>query len=346
MGDWILSGCTLAAVVESISLKSASEAYKRDTADKAVNTRKGEAKHLGHLCRLMGEDTKLDRIDHKAIKKYADKRRTEGNRHGGTISGQTVHKELLTFTQVWLWARRHRHVSTDCPVKDPHDNRHWAIRLPKPSRTLTFMTWGECEAKIAREQIPDDDRRKAFAGLYLDESQRDQLLAHVSAASKHPFVPVLFWLAAYAGMRRSEILNAYIEDVRFDDHLILIRQKKARKDLAENIRKCPMAPKLEEVLRIYLAKHHTGGVSLIVDEDGNQMSVDRAGHHFRSAIANSKWDVLRGFHTLRHSFASICLRKSIPIHVTAKWMGHSTQEMIELYQKTYAQDEQDWIKML
>ena len=34
------------------------------------------------------------------------------------------------------------------------------------------------------------------------------------------------------------------------------------------------------------------------------MTTDRASHHFKQALEGGKWEVLRGFHVFRHSFAS------------------------------------------
>lgn len=59
---------------------------------------------------------------------------------------------------------------------------------------------------------------------------------------------------------------------------------------------------------------------------------------FKEALDGSKWSVVRGFHVLRHSFGSNLLRAGVPRDRIAEWMGHSTEEMIRLYQHLFPQD--------
>jgi integrase len=126
------------------------------------------------------------------------------------------------------------------------------------------------------------------------------------------------------------------------DGLIDIREKKRDKTATGSTRHCVLSASLRKCLEADgLDREY-----LVVNADGKPMTADMLSDQFIQTLKDSKWAVLRGWHTLRHSFGSICLRKGIPIHVTARWMGHTTQEMIELYQKTYIQDEHDWAKRL
>lgn len=352
MGDYILSGCSLSARLESITLKDASEAYKTDSMDKEHTTRKGEAKHLRHICRVLGDNTKLDRIDLKALKRYVSERMTKETKGKGRThkpaSGATVHKELLTFTQLWQWAKREHYVKDECPVKDPDNSRKWAIRLPKSVDKEPFMTWTEIEQRIQRENIATDKQSKLWSRLYLDETEVAALLEHVKERAdkgSYPFMYAAFLLAADAGMRRSEIMNALVSDVRLDDNRLIIHERKRDKSKAGTTRVVPLTARLKSCLAS-LIENRTNGAFLIVDANGEPLTEDNATHYFKRMLEGSKWSVVRGYHVLRHSFGSIALRKGIPIQVTAKWMGHTTMEMIELYQKTYVQDEMEYIKRL
>jgi len=56
---------------------------------------------------------------------------------------------------------------------------------------------------------------------------------------------------------------------------------------------------------------------------------------------------MRGFHVLRHSFGLNLARSGkISSDVIAKWMGHTTEEMKELYQHLFQQDGVEQIKVL
>lgn len=70
-----------------------------------------------------------------------------------------------------------------------------------------------------------------------------------------------------------------------------------------------------------------------------QMKRRGASRYFRSAGKHSKWDVLSGFHVLRHSFGSNLARTgAVASSTIGAWMGHSTAEMRELYQHLFPQD--------
>ncbi len=62
---------------------------------------------------------------------------------------------------------------------------------------------------------------------------------------------------------------------------------------------------------------------------------DDADRTFQATTAGSKWTVLRGYHVLRHSFASLCAMKAVPEHTISRWMGHETEEMKKRYRHLY-----------
>ncbi len=67
------------------------------------------------------------------------------------------------------------------------------------------------------------------------------------------------------------------------------------------------------------------------EDEPTPLTKDRATHHFKKTLAGSKWEVIKGFHTLRHSFASICAMRGVPETTIDAWMGHQTEEMRERY---------------
>jgi len=343
LGDYVYSGGTLTVqAAQDTTLAEACAGYLAESR-KAENTRKGEEKHINHLKEVIGGTTRLARVTLKTLKRYRDKRRKTANRYGGKVSDGTIKKELLTFSQIWGWALTEKHVTGPCPLKNPHNTRKWALALDKPEDRQEFETWEQVEKRIKREGIKDDkQKRGAFRWVYLDEKQVGDLLDHVKGESP---IYVALVLAACAGMRRSEILNAEIGDVRLSDGLLLVREMKRKKSKAGTFRRIPIraGSRLHQTLKDWLARH-PGGAFLITDKDREPWTDDAANLQFKRAVKGSKWSVLPGYHCLRHSFGSICLRKQIPIHITAKWMGHTTDEMVRLYQHIFPQDETDSMK--
>ncbi len=106
-----------------------------------------------------------------------------------------------------------------------------------------------------------------------------------------------------------------------------------------------MRPELACLLRTWLQSHPNNRPdSPLITANGEPLARHVAQSQFRTALTKTKWDVLKGFHTLRHSFAAICVRAGIPSNVIAEMMGHTTQEMMRLYQHIFPQDMHRWMK--
>jgi integrase len=349
-GIWIISEGKLTAKPSGsasnlLLLGEICDAYYRDQLDKADTTLQGEAIHINHLKRGLGQNIKLASLTPDTMQSYINKRVAEDNRYGGKVSGKTVKKELTTFMQIWTWARQRGHVTRPCLLKDPQQPRKWVVKIPKPEETERFMTWDEIARRIARGGIPEEKQKELWRFLYLDEEQVAELLAHVGKTAVYPFVFPMFALVAFTGMRRSEMCNSMIDDLNFDDGIIVVRERKRRKDRATTTRDVPMHPALREVMLEWLRKH-PGGQHTIrkANSQLDMLARDEAQHQFRRTLAGSKWQVVRGFHVLRHSFGAISARAGVPMTVIAKWMGHTTDEMMRLYQHLFPQDERKWMQ--
>ena len=78
-------------------------------------------------------------------------------------------------------------------------------------------------------------------------------------------------------------------------------------------------------------KCHPVGQLTICSESNLPLTAQLAAHHFRWAVDGSKWEVLKGWHVLRHSFASNCASKCVDQRLIDEWMGHQTEEMRRRY---------------
>ena len=77
------------------------------------------------------------------------------------------------------------------------------------------------------------------------------------------------------------------------------------------------------------------------------LTASQAQHHFRRAVANSKWQVLKGWHLLRHSFCSNCARRGVPDTIIDAWMGHRGDEQIKKrYRHLFPSDRKMFMKKL
>src|SRR5205807_67294 len=71
---------------------------------------------------------------------------------------------------------------------------------------------------------------------------------------------------------------------------------------------------------------------------------DEAHDHFGRTLAGGKWQVLKGWHVLRHSFISNCAAKGVDQRLIDDWVGHTTEEMRKRYRHLIPSAEQAAIR--
>jgi integrase len=304
----------------------------------------GERVHAKHIQRILGESTRLGSITTAALQDYVNKRRKQ-KRRGKATSGPTIKKELVTFTQIWAWAKRRGYVRRDCPIYD--ENRKWTIEIPKAPEKEKFQTWAQIQSRIERGALSETAQAEMWASLFLDNQQVIELLDHVKANAAHSFIYPMFVFAAYTGARRSEICRSRVEDFDFDVGRVKIRERKRKRSKSESVRFVDLHPRLAKAMKQCFFEHPGGPYTIAIPlkmqkrktrTEFSQMTPREAHYHFKEPLANSKWSVLTGWHVLRHSFGSNLARAGVPRDRIADWMGHSTEEMKELYQHLFPQD--------
>lgn len=159
-------------------------------------------------------------------------------------------------------------------------------------------------------------------------------------------LPVL--LAAYYGLRRSEVIGLRWQSVDFINKCITIshtievirvdgEHQVIAKDRTKNKSSCrtlPLIPAVEAALRKAKArqdeKRRLCGRSycrdyleyVCVDEMGKLILPDYVSSRFREVLEKSEMRRIR-FHDLRHSCASLLLANGISIKEIQLWLGHS-----------------------
>ncbi len=145
----------------------------------------------------------------------------------------------------------------------------------------------------------------------------------------------MFVVAAHTGARRSELLRS--RRVDFDDETVVIRERKKSKS-KHTTRRVPLSPVLRDAIKEWFAKHPGGPYSFCLPDENGQagektrpIQPDEAHEIFRRALAGSKWNKLKGWHVLRHSFISNCAMKGIDQRIIDSFVGHTTEEMRRRY---------------
>ena len=71
---------------------------------------------------------------------------------------------------------------------------------------------------------------------------------------------------------------------------------------------------------------------------------DEAHDHLKRALAGSRWEVLKGYHVLRHSFISCLAAEGVDQRIIDRFMGHQTPQMRERYQHLFPKNRRSAIE--
>ncbi|MEM8671637.1 MAG: hypothetical protein AAGG48_29225 [Planctomycetota bacterium] len=149
--------------------------------------------HQRHLERSLGKRFVVQSLTHDDLQKYATKRFRQKTRRG-TVSGDTIKKEIVTLRTVWKWEADAGLLQGEFPKQ--------RLRLPKAKELPSFQTWDEIERQIAQGASSE-----LWEALYLSMEELGELLDYVREAADFPFIHPMFAFAAYTGARRSEICD-------------------------------------------------------------------------------------------------------------------------------------------
>jgi integrase len=244
-------------------------------------------------------------------------RRAKAVYSGRPIQRKTILMELQTLRQVWAWVAS-RSPGVAKPTWSPA-----GLSFPKAKPIKPFMTWDEIERVVRRGGLSKDAVDALWDGLWLDKEQVRELLEHVRGAGAPGFFHPMVVAAAYTGARRSELCRSEIGDWDLEAGQVGIRQKKRDKSHEFSYRRVRLHAELAAVMAEWFAAH-PGGQMAFARDDRTGVSWDEASHHFPAALDGSRWSVVRGWHVLRHSFASNLAAAGVDQRLIDSFMGHST----------------------
>jgi integrase len=322
----------ISARPETVTARQLFDRYLETFANGTIeeNTLSTRRTHLDQICCSLGDRFRIQAVTLADLQGHVDRRRKK------KISPHTLKQEIATLRACWNWAVQGGLIKGVLPKK--------GLRFPKEDEKEPFRTFPEIEAIIAGEN-PDDARKEAlWEALYLTRPEIEEFLTHVQAHGTLPWVYPMVAFAADTGARRSELLRALVSDVDLGVGAVTLREKKRVKGKRSN-RTAPITPKLAEVLRAWLAaRPYTPFLfcqalkvtrSKKKREAPTAVTKDEAHDHFKRTVADSKWQVLRGYHVLRHSFISALASQGVDQRVIDEVVGHQPEEQRKRYRHLY-----------
>ena len=162
-------------------------------------------------------------------------------------------------------------------------------------------------------------------------------------------IELVVFIAAYYGLRRSEIIGLRWSAIDFDENTITIQEKaytvyengkivtKFHTDLKtkSSYRTLPLIPVVKDKLiakqklNKYFSEiagrdyNHDYDEYVCTDKLGCILCPDFVSDHFRHIVNKSGIKKIR-LHDLRHSCASLLLANGVPMKAIQEWLGHST----------------------
>ena len=140
------------------------------------------------------------------------------------------------------------------------------------------------------------------------------------------------------------MLRALVTDVDLEAGTATVREKKRVRG-RRSTRSAPITPRLAAVLRAWLAVR-PGGPFLFCQAERvcrsktrrdapTAVTKDEAHDHFRRTVEGSKWQALRGYHVLRHSFISALASEAVDQRIIDEVVGHQSEEQRKRYRHLY-----------
>lgn len=292
--------------------------------------------HFRHLFRILG-DVPLSELTHERLQEYINRRASQSKKN--KVGEVTIRKEIATLRAAWNWGCRSNLAVGQLP------NR--GLRYPKAQEKPPFMTREEIERQI-RLGAGDE----FWECLYLQIDDIVEVLKIAKERASHPFIYPMFCMAAYTGARRSELLASLLADFDFASGMVVIREKK-RLQGKTSTRRVPLSPLFAEVMKAWFTIHPGGPLtfakaplsrSRTKKAVGEPLTRNEAHDHFQRTLAGTKWEVLRGWHVLRHSFISAFASRGIDQRIIDEWVGHSTEQQRKRYRHLYPSIQQEAIR--
>jgi len=295
-----------------------------------ANSKATASVHMRHVVRIIGSSTQLRAVTITDLQRYVNHRSKEPGYRGRNVSASTIKKELATLRSIWNWSRQHGYVASELPLK--------GVVYPKQEERPPFRTRDEIERQIAIGNYNEKQEKELWECLYLRSHELKEILAVIERQCRYPHVYPMVALAAYTGMRRSEICRSLMTDIDLEGRNILVREKKRNK-AKRTFRQVPLTTELVELLSDWFSNNYPGQATfpsvLKANSNGNAVTPAEATDHLEQAVRHSKWKVISGWHVFRHSFISNCASCGIDQRMIDDWVGHQTDEQRKRYRHLF-----------
>jgi integrase/recombinase XerD len=158
---------------------------------------------------------------------------------------------------------------------------------------------------------------------YITEIEFMRLARNITSPTAFTVIYTLF----YTGIRISECVNLTLNDVDFENGVIMVREGKGNKD-----RNIPIHDKLKRLLLKYIEESRFDiGTDFLFSGKSGKVSKQYINRVLREAVSRAGIEKKVSCHVLRHSFISNLVHKGAVLLRVQKLAGHKSIKTVSTY---------------
>jgi len=298
----------------------------------AYGTRRRTLSKLAHIVKLYG-DRRVTTVGIDSLDGYITHRKTK------TVKPLTINGEMSSIRAMFNWAVETRRISESPIGKFP------TLKIDDPD---PFLFKKDIERIIANENLSEKKAVKlGKERLILSPEDIDRLIQLAREEAPDLVLPLM--LVATTGMRRSELVKLLKSDFDPDLGRLLVRSGKGSRK-----KKTKRTVDVHDSVMSMLSKHYRSlakretllfPIFHIPKSKRSERSevpiedrrADRASRLLDGLLKGSEFKLLSGWHSLRHSFITICVWKGYSFEQISQWSGHIHPETQKRYTHYYGE---------
>jgi integrase len=245
-------------------------------------------------------------LNPEIIRQFQSDRKNEG------LSLRSVNNDIMNLHTVFRWAIRECLMATS-PAD--YSKKGTIDRYTVPRFDPAVYSDNEVMALIAQAEAEDDSLTRDLIVVFAGTGMRFEETAH---------------------LKPSNIMRGGSVSV------IEVRAQKdwSPKDPLE-VKRIPMLPEVEEVIRRRCSECRSGGEFLFKNTVGRKIHVNRARERLQKLFSKVGIgdDRRLHWHSFRNYFVIRCLKKGVTVNAIMQWTGHDSASMVLHYAKAMNQED-------
>ena len=278
------------------------------------------------------------------VARYVAEKKASGEHSAAT----TDHTERTMNQVITLLGNRQVASYDGADMKSLRDG--WLAKKLSPAsvasyfgRIGAFFSWAVKEGLTRKNPVEEVTLQRVLptrAERYCSKEERDRLIATLPADRLD--LALCLWLGFFAGFRKMDIVEARRDWIDLEGGVITVRSTETHTPKGKRARRIRMSPRLKEFLTLYMKTVKFGDSVYLLRPDREQGRKQKTRGQkawryrwdprapFAAHVKAAKLEWV-GFHTMRHTFATLHALAGTPLTTIAKELGDQYKVVYEHY---------------